>query len=43
MLVNYGRESSLSITDAYERDFFLLKKVIKAHNNIIECVMEQYH
>jgi hypothetical protein len=36
--VNNGSLSSSSIKASYERDFVLLKNVIKAHDNIIEYV-----
>ncbi len=39
MLVNYGALNSSSIRDTYERDFYLLKNVIKQHDNVIECVV----
>ncbi len=38
VLINYGSLNSSSIRDAYERDFYLLKNVIKHHDNVIECV-----
>ncbi len=39
VLVNYGSLNSSSIRDTYERDFYLLKNVIKQHDNVIECVV----
>ena len=39
VLVNYGALNSSSIRDTYERDFYLLKNVIKQHDNVIECVV----
>jgi hypothetical protein len=38
VLINYGALNSSSIRDTYERDFFLLKNVVKPHENIVECV-----
>ena len=37
-MANQGSVSSSSIRDTYERDFYLLKHVIKQHDNVIECV-----
>ena len=38
VLINSGALNSSSIRDTYERDFYLLKNVIKQHDNVIECV-----